>query len=476
VPPGSLVGYFSKMKIFKQFRIPLAVGIFFLVLFLVTLKPVFIHRGGVWTRILTHASSVAIALRDAGFQTESGGPPSPGWDSPIEWGMTIEVPSGRMVPILVRGELFYASYPESGNITVEQLLARAGVVLTEGEWVFADGAPFTPDRILNTPPLRVEIRNAVVFRVNVDGVSAPYSAPGPTVGEALWQAGIALYDADEVTPPALTLLSSLGSSPIVIEIVRARPVSVHVDGKDLSVRTAGKTVGEALTRAGLSLAGLDYAVPAESEPLPADGRIRVVRVREELLREQSSIPFERETQPLTDLELDRTQVVQPGALGIMESIVRVRYEDGVETQRTPEGQQVLLPPQKRIVGYGTKIVVRSASTADGPIEYYRAITVYATSYSPCRLGILGCGYITHSGKHVDRGMIAMVDAWYYLFKGQGVYVDGYGPATVEDTGVGPNAPYWIDLAYLDDDYVGWHRNTTLYFLTPVPANVPWVLP
>jgi 3D (Asp-Asp-Asp) domain-containing protein len=160
----------------------------------------------------------------------------------------------------------------------------------------------------------------------------------------------------------------------------------------------------------------------------------------------------------------------------MESIVRVRYEDGVETQRTPEGQQVLLPPQKRIVGYGTKIVIQTTETADGPIEYYRAITVYATSYSPCRLGITGCGYLTHSGKHVDRGMIAMVDAWYYLFKGQGVYVDGYGPATVEDTGVGPNAPYWIDLAYLDDDYVGWHRNTTLYFLTPVPANVPWVLP
>jgi hypothetical protein len=87
-----------------------------------------------------------------------------------------------------------------------------------------------------------------------------------------------------------------------------------------------------------------------------------------------------------------------------------------------------------------------------------------------------CNNITNSGKILQKGMIAMVYSWYVLFQGQPVYVDGYGPATVEDSGVGPNAPYWIDLAYSDDEYVAWHRNTTLYFLTPVPANVPWILP
>ncbi|HEY5117915.1 MAG TPA: ubiquitin-like domain-containing protein [Anaerolineales bacterium] len=390
--------------------------------------------------------------------------------------MTIEVSSGRRIPILVGGETRYADFPEDGNIPVQTLLNQAGVVLEKGDWVFADGAPLSPDQLLNSSPIQIEIRKAIAFQVIADGKTTDYSAPGRTVGEALWQAGVILYTADEVTPSILTLLSSIQQSPIVIEIIRARTISVHVDGKDLSVRTAGKTVGEALAQAGLSLDGLDYAVPAEGEPLPADGRIRIVRVREEILREQSSIPFERTNQPMPDLELDRTQVVQPGALGIMESIVRIRYEDDVEVGRTPEGQQVLLPPQKRIVGYGTKVVIRTADTADGPIEYYRTITVYATSYSPCRLGISVCGHTTYSGKTLQKGMIAMVYSWFSLFHGQGVYVDGYGSATVEDVGVGPNAPYWIDLAYLDDDYISWHRNTTLYFLTPVPANVPWVLP
>lgn len=60
------------MKKIQKYRIPLAVVLFFLVVYLVTLKPVFIHQGGVWTRVLTHASFVAVALRDAGVKTETG--------------------------------------------------------------------------------------------------------------------------------------------------------------------------------------------------------------------------------------------------------------------------------------------------------------------------------------------------------------------------------------------------------------------
>jgi uncharacterized protein YabE (DUF348 family) len=465
------------MNKLRRFQVPLAVVLFFLVLYLVTLKPVFIHQGGVWTRVLTHASYVAVVLRDAGVNPPTDSQLSPGWNSPVRWGMTIEVPTGRLIPILDGSTTRYADFPDSGTIPLQELLNRAGVVLETGDWIFVDGAPLSANEVLNSPPIKIEIRKAIAFQVTDDGKTAFYSAPGPTVGEALWQAGVTVNDADEVNPPMLTPLDSISQTAISIEIVRARSISVHVDGKDISVRTAGKTVGEALARAGLALVGLDYAVPADDQPLPADGRIRVVRVREEVLREQSSIPFERATQPMPDLELDRTQVVQPGTLGIMESIVRVRYEDGVEVSRTAEGQQVLLPPQKRIVGYGTKVVIRTADTPDGPIEYYRAITVWATSYWPCGLGVPGCGHTTHSGKTVQKGMIAMVNSWYYLFQGQGVYVDGYGPATVEDSGYDSHAPYWIDLAYPDEiSYIGWHKYTTLYFLTPVPANVPWILP
>ena len=409
---------------------------------------------------------------------EGSAQPIPGWDAPVEWGMTIEVPSGQTIPILARGEIRYVSFSKGEEISLRALLGRAGIELAEGEWVFADGIALPPDTVLKASPHKLEVRTAMEFLLLEEGRTTRHSAPGPTIGEALWQAGITLFAADQVIPASSTKLDSIGQSPVVIEVVRSHPIAVRVDGKEVTTRAAGKTIGQALANAGFALTGLDYSVPAENDPPPQDGRIRIVRVREELLREQSQIPFERETQPLAELELDHTRVVQAGANGILESIVRIRFEDGAEVSRTPEGRHVVLPPQKRIVGYGTKIVPRSVETPDGTLGYYRAITVYATSYSPCRLGVTPprCNNITHSGKILQKGMIAMVYSWYVLFQGQAVYVDGYGPATVEDSGVGPNAPYWIDLAYLDDEYVAWHRNTTLYFLTPAPANVPWILP
>ncbi len=428
--------------------------------------------------MFTHASSVAVVLREAGVTWEVGAQPVPGMDAPVRWGMTIDLPSGKAIPVIARGEIRYASYPEGESVSLRSLVASAGIELKADEWVFADGVALPPDTVLKIPPRRIEIRPAVEFLLLENGQRKSYRAPGPTVGEALWQAGVTLYAADAVIPPATTKLESIGQSPVVIEIVRSRMFTIRADGKDVSVRSAGKTVGEALARAGYALTGLDYSIPAETDPLPPDGTIRVVRVREEILREQSQIPFERENRPDAELELDQTKVIQPGAFGILESAVRVRWEDGEEVRRTPEGQHVLLAPQTRIVGYGTRVILRTVDTPDGTFEYYRAITVYATSYSPCRLGVIPprCSYVTRSGMAMQKGLIAMVNSWYLLFHGQPVYVNGYGPATVADSGLGPNAPYWIDLAYLDEGYVGWHQYTTLYFLSPVPANVPWILP
>jgi uncharacterized protein YabE (DUF348 family) len=466
------------MKNQRKLILPGLTFFLFLTVYLVTLKPVFLHKNGEWTRVLTHASTVAIVLREAGIPVEDGAQTIPGLESSVGWGMTIEVPSGRTITILARGEIHQVSYPGGGSVSLRALLDLTGIVLADSEWVFADGVALPPDTVLAAPPLRIDIRPAIEFLLLDNGRTTLYSAPGPTVGEALWQAGITLYAADAVIPSSMTKLDSIGQSPVVIEIVRSRMLTILADGKEASVRSAGKTVGEALARAGFALAGLDYSSPAESDPLPADGAIRIVRVREEILREQSQIPFERETQASAELDLDQTKVIQPGAYGILESVVRVRWEDGLEIRRTPEGQHILMPPETRIVAYGTRVVLRTVDTPDGSFEYYRAITVYATSYSPCRLGVIPprCSYVTRSGMAMQKGLVAMVNSWYLLFHGQPVYVNGYGPATVADSGLGPNAPYWIDLAYLDDEYIAWHQNTTLYFLTPLPATIPWILP
>ena len=51
-------------------------------------------------------------------------------------------------------------------------------------------------------------------------------------------------------------------------------------------------------------------------------------------------------------------------------------------------------PVDQVLGYGTQVVTQTVDTPDGQLEYWRAVTVYATSYSPCRSGVERCYYIS----------------------------------------------------------------------------------
>jgi 3D (Asp-Asp-Asp) domain-containing protein len=205
-------------------------------------------------------------------------------------------------------------------------------------------------------------------------------------------------------------------------------------------------------------------------------------VKEEVLLEQSPLPFGVTQQGLPEVEIDSTQVVQAGQYGLKAQRVRVIYEarpdaEGwQEVDRQIEDEWVAREPQSRIVGYGTNIVVRTENTADGSIEYWRKVEAYATSYSPCRLGIPDyCNTTTASGKQLEKGMIGVIRAWFNYMRGQPVYIPGYGFATIEDIGAGVSGRHWIDLGYSDEDWVTWSNNVTVYFLTPVPADILWIL-
>jgi uncharacterized protein YabE (DUF348 family) len=306
------------------------------------------------------------------------------------------------------------------------------------------------------------------------GNTARVETTARTVGEALWQAGYRLYLADEVVP---ALDAPLAPS-LAITIQRAHPVTVLADGRALPVRTRRATVGEVLGDVGLALVGDDYSVPAEDQPLPAGGVIRVVRVRDEILLQQQLIPYETLYQARADWEIDHVALIQAGVYGVQQRRTRVRYEDGVEVSRAEEAQMVAQPPTPRVIGYGTNLVVRTLDTPNGPIQYWRSYTMYATSYSPARAGtpVTARWYgITASGKPLTRGLVA-IDRRYIPF-GTRMYVPGYGFAEAADTGGGVKGR-WIDLGFDDWNYESWHRVVTVYFLTPIPPadQIVWIIP
>jgi 3D (Asp-Asp-Asp) domain-containing protein len=263
---------------------------------------------------------------------------------------------------------------------------------------------------------------------------------------------------------------------MAVELRRARTVSIHSGGLEVAVKTAAPTVGEALLEAGLPLQGMDRTLPAEDEAVPADGQIQLVRVREVVALAQELLPFENSFTTTPDLELDQRQVIQPGRYGVVVNRERVRYEDGVEVARLHEEQWTAAEPQGQVVGLGTQPVIRTLDTGSGTIEYYRAVTMYATSYSPCQQGMGRCSKATASGLPLQKGVVGVTSAWYRLFAGAQVYIPGYGIGIIGDVGGGIPGKYLIDLGYSEEDYEAWHQNVTVYFLTPVPANVPAILP
>ena len=72
-------------------------------------------------------------------------------------------------------------------------------------------------------------------------------------------------------------------------------------------------------------------------------------------------------------------------------------------------------------------------------------------------------------------MVGLRYDWYLSMQGQQLYIPGYGFGSVEDVCNGCVGKPWIDLGFSDSNFQAWHQWVTVYFLTPVPANVIYVI-
>lgn len=360
--------------------------------------------------------------------------------------------------------------------TPEKIISQAKLTLETNDCVFYLDSRVPPDFLLpKTGSITLSIRRAFpITLITPDGQKTVHSC-AQTVGQALVEIGYNLYHADRIDPPAETPIET----SLTITYQPSQPLVVTVDGTQVQVRSAAQSVGQALADGGISLTALDYSIPADDEPLPVNGRIQVVRVVESIELTQNPIPYATRTEPSADLELDQQALLQGGEPGLAVARIRSRYENGIETSRETESESVVRPAQDRILGYGTRVVIRSTEVDGEAIEYYRVLTLMVTSYSPCRSATPdgSCSFGTSSGLPVQRGTVAMVYSWYLAFGFDRLYIPGYGYATVGDVGGGPGGNhYWVDLAFTDADYQPYSGTVTVYFLTPVPKNLVYILP
>jgi uncharacterized protein YabE (DUF348 family) len=431
-------------------------------------RPVQIVVDGQVSTVRTAALSTGAILRAARI------PRSPA-DLVIPESANLLFGPGRIIVKRAESASVWADGQPISVVTTQRIAANlaglAGVRLFPGDQLLHNGQPVDPNAAIPdeaSPILQVRAASPVTLQIG-SATQVIYTAAN-TLGEALWQAGIKLSAADILTPPPGTRLDG----PLTATIERARDLVISDLGKQIRLTSAARQVGQALAEAGLALQGLDYSQPAESQPVPADGRIRLVRVQEQIVLQQAEIPFKSSVQADDNTELGQTSVITPGVTGIQVTRIRVRSEDGQEVSRQSEAQWVARQPQDRVLGAGTKVVVHTEVVDGVTISYWRKITAYATAYSPCDQD--PCYYGTTSGLPVQHGVIAVTRAWYALFAGQEVFIPGYGKAVIGDVGGGIPGTPWVDLGYGKGEIEEWSRNVEVYFLTPVPDYVPVQLP
>jgi len=359
------------------------------------------------------------------------------------------------------------------------MLEKAGVTLAANDRLLYLGSSIALEPALpDAKSYTLTIRRAVAVTIVAADGRRTIQTSAASIGQALAEAGYMVYVADRIDPPAETPISG----PLTVTYQPSREIVVTVDGTQVQARGAAATVGQALAEAGIPLIGLDTSIPAESAPLPEDGEIRVVRVVEVVTLTQKTIPFNTRTELSADLEIDQQALLQGGEPGLAITRLRTRSEDGVQVSQQSESERVVRPAQDRILGIGTKIVIRTTTVDGVSIEYWRTLTLKATSYSPCRSGTAdgSCMVGTSSGLPVQHGVVAMVYSWYLLFGFEHLYIPGYGEAVVGDVGGGwpPGNHYWVDLGWSESDYQPMmvENGLTVYFLTPVPADPGYILP
>lgn len=439
-------------------------------------KTVTIKIGAEDFRRTTFSSTVEGVLQESGIYLSEADQVSPEAGARLSEGELITVTRAARVQIWADGETHSLLTTERGPAN---LLATAKVALFPGDQVLYEGTPIPPDQPLPEATTQsLQVQRGVSISLWEGAQREEILSNAPTLGAALWQAGIKLQEGDHLNPPPETPLgvsreeenADTNLAPAIqVRLRRARPLKVLLGDQMLPIFSSAATVGEALVENGLSLQGMDYSQPPGSAALPEDGTIRVVRVFEKVLIEQEPMPFETHSQPLPDLELGEQRVIQVGEFGLITRRVRVRYEDGEEVSRREETERLAVEPKPRVVGYGTKIVLRTLDTPSGAMQYWYATEVYATSYSPCRLGVPDyCNNRTALGLPLRQGVVGVVRSWYNALAGSQVFVPGYGTGTIADIGAGISGGPWIDLGYNDENYINWHQNVTVYFLAPAP--------
>ncbi|MFR1710345.1 MAG: 3D domain-containing protein [Clostridium sp.] len=304
------------------------------------------------------------------------------------------------------------------------------------------------------------LRNTI--EVVVDGQKVEITTLSKNLNTVLENNGITVAQEDKIS---VGLDSKVNDGDIVY-INKAVDVDVVVDGKNLSVSSAEKTVKDMLEAENIKINQEDKVTPSIDENLQAGMTVEVTRVKKELVNEVQPIAFETETRNNSELKQGSEEVVQAGSNGEKTITTEVVYENGKEVNRKVVKEVVSKNPISKIIDIGTLAVVRPSRGSNGQdFAYSSVISCTSTAYTSDRGD---SGTITATGTTVRRnpdGYSTVAVDPRVIPLGTKLYIEGYGLAIAEDTG-GAIKGNKVDV-YVNsyDEAINWgRRQVNVYIL------------
>lgn len=213
---------------------------------------------------------------------------------------------------------------------------------------------------------------------------------GANVAQALELLDISIKPNDYISMPLNATLDNEALN--VINIKRAVPVSIMIDGQLKEVWSYKDTVEEVIKENGINLDPLDRfeGLTANSQ-ISSDMVIQVVRVNEEIAAEKEEIPFAVIEKPNNTMNDGDTKTIVKGENGIREKYYKITYEDGKPVERLFVNEDVVKAPVDQVVEYGT--VMNFRNSRGDLVRYSKVLDMRATAYTSS---------FEDTGKHEDH--------------------------------------------------------------------------
>lgn len=207
---------------------------------------------------------------------------------------------------------------------------------------------------------------------------------------------------------ALASNGALTPSQMLGRLMFAKRTTIAVDGQVRNIWTSARTVGEALNTAGVNLGPIDRIEPSLEQELNDDTQVSVIRVTEELVREEVVVPFRTVRLPSRSLNRGESREVKQGVNGLVVNTYPVLKEDGQEKERTLVDAVTVAKKQDRPIEEGT---VATISRGGQALRYSKSFevtaTAYTADYNPIKggpddpwKGMTACGQKAVAGKTI----------------------------------------------------------------------------